>query len=121
VKGKQMAKNYRAPGENITMLAPSGGVKSGEGRMWGALFGVGHYDAAEGAPVEVGVVGVWILPKVATVTTFAAGAIVFWNDSTKLCDLTGAGLFPIGIATAAAGATDTTVIVRLDGNSAVAA
>jgi predicted RecA/RadA family phage recombinase len=40
VKGKQMAKNFRQIGDTITMPAPSGGIKSGEGRMFGSLFGV---------------------------------------------------------------------------------
>jgi predicted RecA/RadA family phage recombinase len=115
-----MATNFRQHGDTIPMTAPSGGIRSGEGRMFGALFGVAMFDAAEGAPVEVCVCGVWVLPKVATVTTFAAGARVFWNDSTKLCDLTGAGLFPIGVATEAAGATDATVTVRLDANGVAA-
>ena len=54
------------------MTAPTGGIKSGEGRMFGGFFGVAHYDAAEAAPVEVGVAGVWVLPKPNTVVTFAA-------------------------------------------------
>jgi predicted RecA/RadA family phage recombinase len=54
------------------------------------------------------------------VITFAAGARVFWDDSGKVCTVTGAGLFPIGIATADAAATDGTVVVRLDGNSVAA-
>jgi predicted RecA/RadA family phage recombinase len=116
-----MAKNYVQEGEVITMAAPTGGILSGAGSMFGALFGVAQFDAAQGAPVEVGVCGVWTLPKPNTVTTFAAGARVFWDDTAKLCKATGAGFFPIGIATVAAAATDPTVTVRLDGNSVVAA
>jgi predicted RecA/RadA family phage recombinase len=115
-----MAKNYRQPGENLTMAAPAGGIKSGEGRMWGSLFGVAHYDALEGAAVEIGVCGVWVLPKPNSVVTFAAGARVFWDDSAKTCGLTGVGLFPIGIAAIEASATEATVVVRLDGNSVAA-
>ncbi|HEY8007984.1 MAG TPA: DUF2190 family protein [Methylocella sp.] len=115
-----MATNYRQPGETITMTAPAGGIASGEGRMFGALFGVAHFTAAEGDPVEVGVVGVWVLPKPNSVVTFAAGARVFWDDSGKTCKASAAGYFPIGIAAVAAGATDATVTVRLDGNSVVA-
>ena len=115
-----MATNYRQPGETITMTAPTGGINSGEGRMFGALFGVAHLDAAEGAAVEVGVVGCWVLPKPNTVTAFTAGERIFWDDSAKLCKKTSAGFFCIGIATDDAGATDATVTVRLDGNSVVA-
>lgn len=115
-----MATNFRQPGETITMTAPTGGIKSSEGRMFGAIFGVAHYDAAEAASVEVGVEGVWVLPKPNSVVTFAAGARVFWDDAAKLCKASAAGYFPIGVATAAAGATDATVTVRLDGNSVAA-
>jgi predicted RecA/RadA family phage recombinase len=115
-----MATNFRHPGEVLTMAAPTGGILSGEGRMFGALFGVAQFTAAEAAPVEVGVEGVWVLPKPSSVTTFAVGARVFWDDAAKLCKTTGAGYFPIGIATVAAAATDPVVSVRLDGNSVTA-
>ena len=86
-----MATNYRQPGETITMTAPTGGIKSGEGRMFGALFGVAHYDALEGAPVEVGVVGVWVLPKPNSVVTFAAGAASFGMTAARRAALPAAG------------------------------
>jgi predicted RecA/RadA family phage recombinase len=102
------------------LTAPSGGVKSGEAFMSGSLFGVAMFDAAQATPVEAALVGVFVLPKVDSVTSFAEGAAVFWDSATKLCKATGAGFFKIGAATVAAGATDATVTVRLDGNSVVA-
>jgi predicted RecA/RadA family phage recombinase len=89
--------------------------------MIGALFGVCAYTAATGANVEVSVEGVFTLPKPNSAVAFAVGERIFWDDTAKLCKKTATGYFPIGIATVAAGATDATVTVRLDGNSVVAA
>lgn len=113
-------KNYVQKGEILTFVAPSPGVTSGEGVMIGALFGVCATSAATGANVEVCVEGVFSLPKPNSVVAFSVGERIFWDDSTKLCKKTASGFFPIGIATVAAGATDATVTVRLDGNSVVA-
>ena len=52
--------------------------------------------------------------------TFAEGAKVFWDNSAKTCKATGAGYFPIGVAVKAAGANDTTVDVRLNGDAVTA-
>lgn len=115
-----MATNFLKEGDVVTLTAPTGGIKSGEGFMSGALFAVAQYDAAEAAPVEGGIVGVWLLPKAGTPLTFAEGAAVFWDSATGTCKASAAGFFKIGAAVAAAGANDTTVLVRLDGNSVTA-
>lgn len=115
-----MSTNFVQEGEIITVAAPTGGILSNAGSMYGALFGVAQFTAAQGAPVEVGTEGVWILPKPNSVTTFTVGARVFWDDSAKLCKATASGYFPIGVATVAAAATDATVTVRLDGVAAAA-
>lgn len=115
-----MAKNFVQPGEVLTFAAPSGNIMSGEARMFGSMFGVAQFGAAAGAPVEVATEGVWTLPKAGTPLTFAAGARVFWDDTAKTCKASGSGLFPIGVATVAAGADDATVSVRLDGVASIA-
>jgi predicted RecA/RadA family phage recombinase len=114
-------RNFIQRGEVITMTAPTGGILSGAGAMFGALFGVAQFDAAQATPVEVATEGVFSLPKPNTVVAFTVGERIFWDNATGLCKKTASGFFPIGIATVAAGATDATVAVRLDGNSVVAA
>jgi predicted RecA/RadA family phage recombinase len=59
------------------------------------------------------------MPKAGTQLTFAQGAKVFWDNSAQT-KATSAGYYCIGAAVAAAGASDTHVIVRLDGRSVTA-
>ncbi|MBK3734954.1 DUF2190 family protein [Azospirillum brasilense] len=113
-------KNFVQPGHTITVPAPSGGVSSGDGVIVGALFGVAATDAAAGAPLNISTEGVFTLPK-GTSTTFASGGAVSFDISTHLCVAPGAGKYPIGAATDAAGNGVTTVNVRLNGTTTVAA
>ena len=113
-------KNYRQPGDTITVTSPSGGLLSGQGVVVGAIFGVSSYDAAEGDEAEIAVTGVFTLPKSAGV--IAEGAIVFWDDTGKTVEnTTNTGLFPIGVCVGGAGDTDATCNVRLDGVAVAAA
>jgi predicted RecA/RadA family phage recombinase len=116
-----MARNYVQEGNTITMVAPTGGIASGEGYIFGSIFGVAQFDANQGEPVEVATVGVWLLPKPSSVISFAVGARVSWDTSARNCTVPGTSLYPIGIATAPAAATDATVRVRLNGVATVAA
>jgi predicted RecA/RadA family phage recombinase len=74
-----------------------------------------------GKPVEASIVGAWTLPKPNTVVAFAEGEKVFWDSVNSLCKKTAAGYFCIGAAIVAAAATDSTVAVRLDGQTLTAA
>jgi predicted RecA/RadA family phage recombinase len=102
------------------MTAPTGGITSGAGYIFGTIFGIAMYDAAEGTPVEVGVDGVWDLPKPTTAVSFAAGARVCWDNGGRNCAVGGTGTFPIGIAAAPAATADATVRVRLNGTGTAA-
>jgi predicted RecA/RadA family phage recombinase len=113
-----MAKNFRQPGETVTLTAPTGGVLSGDGFVVGNVFAVAAYDAVGGAEVEGTTVGVWTLPKATGVIN--EGARVWWDNSAKAVKAASAtGLYPIGVAVAAA--ADATVDVRLDGIAVIAA
>lgn len=107
-----MAKNYIAPGSNITMTAPYA-LTSGQGALVGALFGVAQHDAASGAPVVLGVDGVYDLPKEAPLV-IAAGARLFWDSTNKRLTTTSTSNFAVAIATVAALSADTTVRVLLE-------
>lgn len=115
-----MAQNYRQPGEVLTMTAPTGGLKSGDGCLFGALFGVAQFDALQTEEVEVATEGVWTLAKPNSVISFAEGALVYWDLSEAECTSTAATNYLIGVAARAAGATEASVDVRLNGISTVA-
>ncbi len=113
-------KNFLQPGETITVTAPLGGVKGGDGIVVGNLFGICAYHAAAGEPVEITVEGVFELPKASG--QINEGARVWWSTTdSNVKNATGTGLFPIGCAVRAAGTNDTTVRVRLDGTATAAA
>lgn len=112
--------NFIQNGDVITVTAPAGGVTSGQGVLIGSLFGVAAFDAAEGDPVEITTRGVFDLPKEAT-TVIAVGDRVAWDDTAGQIDAPDTGLYPVGVATVAAGNGVATVTVRLDGVATVAA
>jgi predicted RecA/RadA family phage recombinase len=105
-----MATNFIKPGSYITCVAPTGGVVSGLGYLFGAMFGVATTSAAAGVAFELGVEGVWQLPKATGAWT--VGQIVNWDNAAKNVT-TGAGT-KIGVAAAAAASGDTLGEVRLN-------
>lgn len=107
-------KNYIQVGDIIGATAPTGGIVSGDGLIVGSLFGVALHAAAEGDAVELATKGVYQLPKTSA-AVLAVGTRVAWDNTAKNFNLPGAGRFPVGIATEAAGSGITSVAVRLDG------
>ncbi|MBF0560997.1 MAG: DUF2190 family protein [Alphaproteobacteria bacterium] len=107
-------KNYVQPGHTVTAVAPTGGILSGQGLLFGALFGIASFSADEGAEVEIVTTGVFDLPK-APNAVLGAGARVAWDTSAVQVVAPATGMVPIGVALAAAGNGATTVRVRLDG------
>lgn len=106
-------KNHIQPGNVVTLTAPAGGTRSGDGVLVNALFGVAAYDADEGAEVEVSLVGVYALPK--SSGAIAEGAKVYWDSTAKAVTATASGNKLIGAAVRAAGSAETTARVRLNG------
>jgi predicted RecA/RadA family phage recombinase len=113
-------KTFIQNGDVITVTAPSGGVASGDGVIVGSLFGIAAFTAAEDEAVEIATRGVYVLPK-NPAAVIAQGARVAWDAAEKRIDLPVTGLYPVGIATEAAGDGVTTVRVRLDGVATAAA
>lgn len=109
-----MAKNFVQVGDIIEVTAPSGGTTSGVGYVIGAqLFGVALTTVASGSPVNIGVSGVWTLPKVTSVQ-YVAGDKLWWDNSGKtVTATTGTQTVNIGIATVTAITTATTINVLL--------
>ena len=113
-------KNFIQHGHYLTVPAPAGGATTGEGLLSGNLFGVVTYSAGPGESLELAISGVYMLPK-STAAVLTVGARVAWDNTAKEVNTPGAGRFPIGIATEAAGNGITSVAVRLDGVATVAA
>ena len=113
-------KTYIQNGHIITVPAPTGGITSGDGLIVGNIFGIAAYSASEGDPLELATTGVYKLPK-ATAAVLTVGARLAWDNTAKQVNTPGAGRFPIGIATEAAGNGVTSVTVRLDGVATAAA
>ncbi len=111
---------YIQNGHVITVTTPAGGIASGDGLIVGNIFGIAAYSAAEGDPLELATTGVYKLPK-ASAAVLTVGARVAWDNTAKQVNMPGAGRFPIGIATEAAGNGITSVAVRLDGVATAAA
>jgi len=113
-------KTYIQNGHVITVTTPTGGIASGEGLIVGNIFGIAAYSSTEGDPLELATTGVYKLPK-ATAVVLAVGTRVAWDNTAKNINVLGAGRFPVGIATEAAGNVITSVAVRLDGVGTAAA
>lgn len=107
-------KNYVQAGNVITATAPAGGVTSGDGVQFDALFGVAATDAAEGDDFEMACAGVFDLPKAAVNVTY--GAKIYWDDDAKVVTTdqpTDGSNLEIGAAIAAANSGAATARVRL--------
>lgn len=117
-----MAKNYVQPGSVVTLTAPAGGVKSGDGVLVGSLFGIAATDAIEGAEVEINTTGVYDVAKV-DAQAWTVGAPIYFDSVAKLATTTVAGNTLIGVALAVATNPSATGRVRLsaDGVAATAA
>lgn len=107
-------KTYIQNGHVITVPTPAGGITSGDGLIVGSIFGIAAYSATEGDPLELATTGVYTLPK-ASAAVLTVGARVAWDNTARQLNTPGAGRFPVGVATEAAGNGVTTVAVRLDG------
>ncbi|KZE32511.1 DUF2190 family protein [Chelatococcus daeguensis] len=113
-------KNYLQNGHIVRVTTPAGGIASGDALIVGSIFGIAAYSSAEGDPLELATTGVYRLPK-ATAAVLTVGARVAWDNTAKNINVPGAGRFPVGVATEAAGNGITSVAVRLDGVATVAA
>lgn len=117
-----MASNYLQEGESLSLIAPAGGVVSGTGYMIGGLFVVALTTAAAGAAFTGRTRGVFSMPKASAGSgkAFTAGETLFWDNSNKRFDKTGAGFFAAGVATEDAATTGATVKVMIGRTGATA-
>ncbi len=103
-------KNFVAPGNTITVVAPASGVLSGELILVGAIAGVANGDAVAGAPVELSVEGTFDLAKTPG-DAFTQGGVAKVITATGI--IGAGGTVNVGWVTDAAAAGTTTARVRL--------
>lgn len=104
-------KNFVHRGDTLTLTAPAGGIASGEGHVFGALFGVAATTAAAGEKVAVHMEGVFILPKAAG--GLSEGQAIYWDAAAGKVTATSAGNTAIGHAAGAAAADASSALVRI--------
>ena len=83
-------KTFIQNGDVITVIAPTGGIASGDGIILGSLFGVAACDALEAEYTEIATAGVFDLSKDAA-TVIEQGDRVAWDDTAKEITLPGIG------------------------------
>ena len=107
-------KNYVAPGEVVSLLAPSGGVTAGSGYKIGQIFGVATITGLVGETVPFLTEGIVSLPKVSN-EPWAAGALIhFMPTSGLMTSVSTAGML-IGWAAGVTLNPSTTGLVKLNG------
>lgn len=104
-------KNFVEDGDMITITV-GGAISSGDLVEAGTLHGVAATDAQSGDAVAIKTEGVFDLPKEATTDTYSVGDEVEWDSGNSRVTALAAGT-RIGVAVAAAAATDTTVAIKL--------
>lgn len=110
-----MTYNFKQPGDNITIPAPTGGVISGRAYAVGSLIGVATATAAVGVSVAMATRGIFGLAK-KTGEVWAVGDPVYWDKTAAKCTKTlpSTEQFTLGYATAAALTGDTTGDVKIN-------
>ncbi|MFN3891997.1 MAG: DUF2190 family protein [Beijerinckiaceae bacterium] len=105
-------KNFVQPGDIITVPAPAN-VLAGAGVLVGSIFGVAAHDALSGADVEIAMTGVFDLAKVSA-QEWTIGAVIYWDNTDKVCTTTASTNKAIGLAVRAAANPSATGRVRLN-------
>lgn len=107
-------KNFVQPGAVLSLLAPYA-VSSGAGVLVGSIFGVATNDAANGAPVEVKLKGVFDITALAA-DVGALGTKIYWDNVNKRLTVTAAGNTLVGALAQAKANGEATARVYLDGS-----
>lgn len=105
-------KNFSQPGNTLDLVAPSGGVVSGNAFIIGSIFAVANATKAAGEVVAGDVEGVHELDKLVT-NVVAVGAKLNFNNTNKELQLATSDLDGVATAIEAAGNGVTKVKVKL--------
>lgn len=93
-------RNYVQPGNSLDLVAPAGGVTSGVGVKIGAIIAIAAVTAAAAATFAGYVDGVFDAAA-DTGTAWAAGDVVYWDDTNKRFTKTATANTKAGYAVAA--------------------
>jgi predicted RecA/RadA family phage recombinase len=93
-------KNYIMSGDTLDLVAPSGGVTSGKGFKVGAIIAIASVTAAAGVTVAGVTEGVFDVDS-DTGAAWAAGDVVYWDDTAKVFTKTTTSNTKCGYAVAA--------------------
>lgn len=107
-------RNFIQPGKILSMIAPTGGVDSGEFVKIGSIFGVATTSAAEGAPFELATGEVYELPKTSA-QAWAIGNDIY-ADASGIMTTVSSGNTKVGVAVAVAANPSGSGLVRLNDN-----
>jgi predicted RecA/RadA family phage recombinase len=113
-----MARNFKQPGEIITLPAPTGGTVSGSVYRIGQFVLVALQTKAQTEPCDFARTGVFSVTKVGS-QAWTPGSLVYWdNGNTRFTTTSAAGLTLCGFtaSTVGSGAGETTGDVLLDGS-----
>jgi predicted RecA/RadA family phage recombinase len=105
-------KNFIQPGDTLDLIAPTGGVVSGEGYLIGSIFAVAFATKAATETFAGKVEGVFEMDKLTT-DVVAAGDKLNWNDTNKEWQKATSDLDNAATAVEAAGNGVTSLKVRL--------
>lgn len=113
-----MAKNFIQPGDRLTLLnpdtSPSRDIASGEGALFGSIFGIAITDIPAGEEGAVETTGVWELPKTSA-QAWTVGAKIYWNNTLHVVTTSSSGNTLIGVAVEIAANPSAVGKVRLNG------
>lgn len=108
-----MNAKYWQKGETLDFTASSGKVDSGDVVSLTTLIGVADSDIPANGTGRIHVTGVWEFDK--DNSNITLGAAVYWKTGEKKITTTSSENVPAGYAVAAAGASETKVLVKLLG------
>ena len=110
-------KNYVSAGDTLVITAAAA-LKSGDGVLVGAAFGVATGDIALGTTGVIALSGVFDLPKIAS-QAWTVGQKVYWDGAASRCTGTASGNKLIGFADLEVGSGSTEILGRVKLNEAV--
>lgn len=106
-----MATNFVQDGKRMTVTLGAT-LATGAGLLVGLTFGVVLSGGGSGDITELGIEGVWTLPKLST-DDVAQGVLLYWDDTNKRLTVTASGNTLVAKAWEAAGNGVTKVKAKL--------
>jgi predicted RecA/RadA family phage recombinase len=108
-------KNFIQEGHALDLVAPSGGVTSGNGVLIGSIFAIASTDAAEGETFSGHTRGVYELTAEGAVSNQdgAVGDLAYWDNTEKRVTRTKTGNKCVGVLTEAKASADSVATVLL--------